>query len=139
MTWVTPSPESSTIPVDFPVANLNSENCTVRVLLELPRIQLELETFRKISTTFSSCFLMDSYLLQSIKLDIRLEISSTVKKHVSKVITYRPSFIPLHAISDILTYKDLSSGVINHLPYNADVDYLYLESQHHTLDGQHSN
>jgi len=52
MTWVTPSPESSTIPVDLPVANLNEVIFTVIELPGLPRRRQALGIFQKKFTTF---------------------------------------------------------------------------------------
>jgi len=67
---VTPSPESKTIPVDFPVANLTKLILTKRVLLVQLRRQLGLEIFRKKFPTFFFYAWWDSCLLQSAKLDI---------------------------------------------------------------------
>ena len=54
ITWVTPSPESRTIPVDFPVAKLSSEWSTARGLPVQPRRLQVLGTSKKIFRPFSS-------------------------------------------------------------------------------------
>lgn len=64
MTWVTPSPESRTIPVDFPVANLNYFWITKKELPGLPRRLPGLGTFKKIFPPFSFYAWWDSYWLQ---------------------------------------------------------------------------
>ena len=53
MTWVTPSPESRTIPVDFPVANLSYGDSTKIVHPELPRRLPVLGTFQRKFIPFS--------------------------------------------------------------------------------------
>lgn len=65
---MTPSPESRTIPVDLPVANLNKLFLTMIALLGRPRIRRALEIFRKIFIAFFSCAWWDSYWLRSIEL-----------------------------------------------------------------------
>jgi hypothetical protein len=55
MTCVTPSPESKTIPVDFPVANLfKSLNTKIRLLEQQRRLQ-ELGTSQKRFKAFFFC------------------------------------------------------------------------------------
>lgn len=49
---MTPSPESNTIPVDFPVANLYKLFATMIAHPVLQQIRQGLETFQKIFKTF---------------------------------------------------------------------------------------
>ena len=88
---MTPSPESRTIPVDLPVANLNKLILTTIGLLALPHIRLALEIFRKIFQAFFSCAWWDSYWLQSIELGTSWVQFLKVKRRVSRVAPCRPN------------------------------------------------
>lgn len=105
MTWVTPSPESKTIPVDFPVANLHRKRFTKRELPEQPHKRLGLGTFRKRFQAFFFYVWWDSCWLRSGGLGIRWGQSWGAKMHVSKAIPCHPSNRWLRAKWDIWVYR----------------------------------
>lgn len=104
---MTPSPESRTIPVDLPVANLHEKTSTMIELPEQPRILQGLGIFQKRFQPFFSCVWWDSYWLQWGELDTRWGISLARRKHVSIGATYRPSFRWLRAKGGTSAYRDL--------------------------------
>ncbi len=89
---MTPSPESKTIPVDFPVANLQIIlGITKKGRLELLQRRLVPGTFQKIFQAFSFYVLLDSYLLLSKAQDISLVKLSREKRHASRAVPCHPS------------------------------------------------
>lgn len=89
---MTPSPESKTIPVDFPVANLNNLYFTMKERLDEQQIWLVLETFQKIFKISFFFVSWDSYWVLSVKQDARLGILLIEKMHVSIKAPYLPNF-----------------------------------------------
>lgn len=101
MTCVTPSPESRTIPVDFPVANLNRASFTVIGLPGQQHRLRELGIFRRRFRAFFFCVWWDSCWLQWEGRGIHWVQFLTKKKRVSRGATYHPSSRWLHGKWDI--------------------------------------